>query len=737
MEEYRGFLLFQGARYTLAYMSEGCARRIYARKMAGVFTFWKGILSPLLVLVVLAFGMRHFLHPDLTPGDFGDNRFNMYVLEHGYQWLGGHVYSFWSAPFFYPTPNVTAYSDNHLGNLPFYVPFRLAGLDRENAFQAWMALCAVLNFTACLVVLRRFGANLAGALAGAYLFAFGLPSISQLGHAQLLPRYFLPVAFLALSRFLRDGRPIALALTLAALAWQMYSSIYLGFFLGLGLFLLAVVHLLRGGAVSEGISPPGLSGPSPAWREGLRERAKILAGKGWGIWARLALMLAALASLAPLMVPYAQAARTLGMRNMLEIEAMLPRLHSWFYAPGSLLWSEITAFGDNLPAAHEHALFAGLAPWLAILALPWLARRKRPGLPAQAMAFWWVLAAAGLLTLSVQGASVYKLLIVCLPGVGAIRSVTRIVLVLLFPMAVILSTAITCLTNWLRERMALSATGLAVASGLVTGAVLLDQTPLQVRAFSKDEARARVEAVKTATGVIDRHGILFLGAGAKPGETIYYIQLDAMLAAQDMSIPTINGFSGNLPPGYAEDFYALRGNICQHLEQWICISGGPAVYSRIVQPRLRCAPQVPSWPNQAQSPAGGLDFSLPCYPPAVDVVLGLSGPEDRGRWTDANLAPGALIRFSRPLPKSFVLTLAAQAFGPNIGKPVVVRAGRTEHSFVFTDLEPVRDVSAHFDTEEEIFTLEIIPPCPRSPAEMGMNLDARKLGILIRRLSIQ
>src|SRR5271166_5510507 len=40
------------------------------------------------------------------PGDQYDAHFNLYVLEHGWQWLSGIQPSFWNAPFFYPEPNV-------------------------------------------------------------------------------------------------------------------------------------------------------------------------------------------------------------------------------------------------------------------------------------------------------------------------------------------------------------------------------------------------------------------------------------------------------------------------------------------------------------------------------------------------------------------------------------------------------------------------------------------------------
>ena len=79
----------------------------------------------------------------------------MYVLEDGYRWLTGLDKSFWSAPFFYPAPNVIAYSDNHLGSLLFYSAFRLLGQGRETAFQLWVVTIFTLNYIGLDAALSR------------------------------------------------------------------------------------------------------------------------------------------------------------------------------------------------------------------------------------------------------------------------------------------------------------------------------------------------------------------------------------------------------------------------------------------------------------------------------------------------------------------------------------------------------------------------------------------------------
>ncbi|MFP5239238.1 MAG: DUF7024 domain-containing protein, partial [Acidobacteriota bacterium] len=678
-----------------------------------------------LLLAALAAGLYSLFTPGRIPGDLGDSRFNMYILEHGWRWLTGLDHSFWSAPFYYPAPDVTAYSDSHLGTLPLYAALRWAGIGREAAFTAWMALCSALSFFACYAALRRLGAGLAGAVAGAWLFAFGLPVAGQLNHAQLLPRFCVPVAFAAWAAFLRGGAIGPLALSLAALVWQTYCGIYLGYFLALCLALMTAAHLLAGGGE-----------PASTWRAGFASRWATLTG-GWrGLPARLALLLAAGAALVPLFAPYVRASRALGMRQASEIEAMLPRLLSWFNAPQSFWWSWWADVSSRLPLAHEHPLFPGLAPLLALAALPLLAFVGRDSLARRAMPFWWCFALAAILTLHAGGHSLYLLLAAAAPGVGAIRSVTRIALVLLFPLSVALSVAFTALERRLRQRCGAGSRFAPAVLVALTGLVLLEQAHLPLASYSMVEARARLAAVENAVGPAAPESVLFLDGARMPGEPFYAVQLDAMLASQDMNVPTVNGYSGHFPPGYPEDLFLLRGDVQGGLERWVCRFGGVSLMGRMLPPR-GTAPASGETAGQGGDAPWRADFTGECYPPGVDVAVGLSQPEPQGRWTDANLAPGARVVLSRPLPQRFELVLEARPYGPNAGRPVAVRIGDVEREYVFNDPEGYQDVSRQFVTGGGLREITIIPPAPASPAKAGSGKDARRLGLSIKAIEVR
>ncbi|MDF9828229.1 phosphoglycerol transferase [Ereboglobus sp. PH5-10] len=117
---------------------------------------------------------------------------------------------------------------------------------------------------------------------------------------------------------------------------------------------------------------------------------------------------------------------------------------------------------------------------------------------------------------------------------------------------------------------------------------------------------------------------------------------------------------------------------------------------------------------------------------AVESTAGLSGQEVFGRWSDSELVK---IRFKHPLPKSFSLVLTAEAFGPNKDEEFVIRAGNTSHKFKLEQGRAKVGPLA-FVCPIPWHDIEIIVPNPKSPAELNMGNDSRKLGIAISRLEI-
>src|SRR5262249_61731852 len=91
-------------------------------------------------------------------GDRGDARLVNYLLEHGYRWLQRerHHEDLWSPPFFYPEPNVGAYSDILLTVGPFYWPWRGLGAAPGVRFPLCFMRLASPHYLARFLFAARF-----------------------------------------------------------------------------------------------------------------------------------------------------------------------------------------------------------------------------------------------------------------------------------------------------------------------------------------------------------------------------------------------------------------------------------------------------------------------------------------------------------------------------------------------------------------------------------------------------
>lgn len=143
-------------------------------------------------------------------------------------------------------------------------------------------------------------------------------------------------------------------------------------------------------------------------------------------------------------------------------------------------------------------------------------------------------------------------------------------------------------------------------------------------------------------------------------------------------------------------------------------------------------------PRYESTLAEGIDFKKPGYPTFLIDVTGVSNRDDWGRWTDATAGPEVKFRFNQALPKKFVLELQANAFGPNEGKPVKIRAGNIERFVTIKNVPSYSVYTAEFDGVVSADTIEITPPNPVLPREVDPNnKDERKLGLGLATLKIK
>lgn len=498
----------------------------------------KALLKGIAALIFLLFGLWNGpwgcmgLRLDHLPGDLGDTRLNIYLLEHGYKWMTGQESSFWDAPFFYPQSATITYSENFLGALPPYALLRFVGFGRDLAFQWWVLLMFAFTYLASLVVFKKLTTNFWVALAGAYFFAFGLSMVTNYSHAQTFARFCIPVAFYGLLRYFETARTRHFALLVFAVVWQLYCGLYLGIFLVLGLAAAALGRMwaLGWGTLTEVV-----------WNR------RLLLGQS-------AIFFGAILAVLPLLLPYHAQSTVLAGRSFAEVLPTVPTLASHFYTTwGPKLWGFLAKHDPPVQGPFWlHYLFLGAMPWTLLAVGAGLVVRNWRSAVRFSMLQTVV---AGLLILFLfatqfDGFTLYKL-IWYLPGFNSIRDVHRVVCIqAAFFAFVLVLVGAAMVAKW--PKLAQWAFLLPV---LVLTDGLFDPTTL-----SRVEVKRCIEVESAMSNALfqTQHkadAIAFLplhrdtyNAELTGGPLAY--QITAMLVGQKADLPTVNGYSGYFPDGF-------------------------------------------------------------------------------------------------------------------------------------------------------------------------------------------
>ena len=485
---------------------------------------------------VCVLGVLVAFHPTIFSGfrqmqvDPGDTRLVNYFLEHGYRWATGQLHGsgFWNPRYFFPQQNVLAYSETLLGVGPLYWIWRGLGMGPESSFQVWLILVSVLNFVAVFTFLKRwFVSNPCIAAVGAYLFAFGSPRINQLIHPQLLAQFFPVLALHALGYILGAARLTRSATAkrswlfvfFAASVLQLYSGFYHGWFLG---FCLVIGFLW-----------------SLSSRQ-IRARYWLLLREDWLWIAGLGLVSAV--ALLPLARHYQFAAGSVGVRRFDDVVSMIPPLQAWFHlGTWNLLYSwlfQIKLF-KIIPLEHEQRIGIGIVSFgLVILGIYLGVRRTQKQVALKVL--FLTFATLFVVFLQFNGYTLFRYIFSWFPGASGLRGFCRVGVFLLLSHAIALVLALDWVRKWSKQ-------GLVVALSLFC----MTEQVVSTVSFNWRGYRRQFETVKQAIG--PRCGYFLyspiLGPDSFPG--VWKYQIDAMWAQLESGVPTLNGYSGNMPPGWA------------------------------------------------------------------------------------------------------------------------------------------------------------------------------------------
>lgn len=504
--------------------------------------YYERIIPLLLLLTGLYLVPLSIMKTDLSmiPGDLGDARFNNYILEHGHLYFTGKLNEFWNAPFFYPTPNIIAYSDNLLGTLPLYSIFRILNFSRETSFQFYILVIFILNFLCCYWVLNRWIKNTIIASCGAYIFAFSIYLLGHITNIQVLPKFIIPFIFFWGWTYLHTKKITYFILINLGIVYQFYCSMYMGFFVIYSMFFYFVTYFL-------------------IYKDKLLfsqfKSSKIILHHVLIIFTAGVLLL-------PLALPYLEVSKIVGPRGYQDILSTLPTIQSYFLSiPSSLIWSSI--FQNYLAIENWwcHTLFMGVTVWLSILVLPFILTSKKINLLSKkTMLFLSLTLFLNILfTLKIHDFTLYYI-IYLLPGFDSLRALNRIINVEIIFFVFIFAFVITELHNINKKVKYLL---IILPAFIVVDNFLVAE---KVPRFNKLHSQNRVNLIRDE--ILQQDSLLIKPIAYihnSKSDNLFELYIDIMIASQDLNIKSVNGYSGSTPKNLI-NFY--NDGTVNSLQEW-------------------------------------------------------------------------------------------------------------------------------------------------------------------------
>ncbi|MFN5628831.1 MAG: hypothetical protein ACK48W_06045 [Bacteroidota bacterium] len=460
------------------------------------------------------------------PGDLGDGRFNMYILEHAFKFLIGKEKSLWDAPFMFPEKNIITYSDNLIGTAPLYGFFRILGSNRELSFQYWFVFVCSLNYFCGFVFLNSVFKNPFSAALGAFVFAFTLSLQSQMSHAQTFPRFAIPIAFLMIYKFYKDLNIVYLGFAIFALVFQFYCAIYLGFLLSFPLVLaICFVFVYK-------------------WETTcilIKEKYWLLKFVLVGVFNLLLLL--------PLMIPYYERSKTVGLNYYENIFNTLPTIGSYFFSQkGSLIWDFMSTYLiEKLPSFWEHQLFSGAIATLCFIGFLLIIIIKLFRSNKEESKFIYVIFFTSVLSfiffLRINNISLYAFLFK-IPGFASLRCLTRIINIQVLFLGFSVSYVF---TNIWKQKNKFKY-GIFLLFFLL---LIIDSYFYADKIYKKEKSVAQLREARLIERVknLPKNSVVSYEPLQIENSIIDY-QIDAMLATQTLDLNCLNGYTSTSPPNY-------------------------------------------------------------------------------------------------------------------------------------------------------------------------------------------
>lgn len=512
----------------------------------------------------------------IFPGAAGDATVIAFLHEHVFQSLLGRA-SLLNPQFYFPTSGVLGYTDAFLLDQIFYAPLRLAGVEELLAAQLTFMLLSMVGsgfFIALLV--RFFGVRLWLAVIASAIFAFPHNLYMKTIHPQHFAIFFLPIVsyllltslFAARSREATVGSAFSGGLLLAlTFATGYYMAWFFVFFL---MFALPVFVAMGWAPIIEFVRAN-------------RGRVLVVAAAaviGFGLGATV---------VAWIYLPALGALRSLTVQTYLMSAATFRDIVN--VSDTNLLWGRLLRWSGVIPVGrlqHTEVVLAA-TPLLVATAVAGgyflLRARGRTDYERVAaaicVAIVFAFAMVYALTISVRGVwSPFFLVQEIIPGAIAIRVGFRSQVVSgMFITAAFALVAEAYLRRGGSRMVSFGSFHIAARLLIVLGGcILLALEQVDVQSLSNlDRVKENVLLAAVPPPPGECRVFAYYNDGSR---SLQAIHVDAMRISQRFGLPTVNGYSGGVPPGW--DFGNVwEPNYLDKVRKWLRdnkVVGTPCYY---------------------------------------------------------------------------------------------------------------------------------------------------------------
>jgi len=147
------------------------------------------------------------------------------------------------------------------------------------------------------------------------------------------------------------------------------------------------------------------------------------------------------------------------------------------------------------------------------------------------------------LTMAYHGFSLY-LLLYLLPGMKSMRAIPRFFLVTMWPLALFIAWVIDGLLLRHQQRR-----WIQLATYLIVGLLVAESVFYNHATYLMADAQARLDALsQQIPASLPADPILYVAENSQ--DPYWATEIDGMLLSQQLGWATLNGYSGNYPPGY-------------------------------------------------------------------------------------------------------------------------------------------------------------------------------------------